>query len=546
MAFEVLFLILVLHVSISSCSDNAYVASKCEGNGVNPLELRSLFLGMSKAAGKTNYYALNTSGNGNDREVTMHGAYLCRGDVSSGQCNGCVSAAISHLFVYCKNAKSGVTWYEMCLVRFSTVAFFGIVNGDESIYKGTTRKMRTDKRAYLNLAGRLIQNMAVGFNRQDDNSGSYFKYQTETLDSSYVMVYTMAECTPDLSPFDCQMCLQILTYDIPALCSGSSSCWMLNPACIARYSSNAFLQTPVISPPPPTVPNDFTGSTPSLKRKRSLVLGIVIPLSIGLGILIISSLIYLHRKRREATIYGDLDGFGSLRSMIFTYASVKRATSNFAEVNKVGQGGFGEGKLSNGEVVAIKKLARNSGQGLDQFKNEVMLLARLQHKNLVKLIGFCMSKSERVLIYEFLPNSSLDRFLFGPRRGSLEWESRFRIIIGVAKAVLYLHEDSRLKIIHRDLKPSNILLDHQMNPKVADLGLARLFNDDQSQYDANGIVGTPGYMAPEYARQGKISAKSDVYSLGIVILEIVSGQRNGFSDQQPDEEGLIPRVSILT
>ncbi|XP_074303660.1 cysteine-rich receptor-like protein kinase 44 [Silene latifolia] len=124
-----------------------------------------------------------------------------------------------------------------------------------------------------------------------------------------------------------------------------------------------------------------------------------------------------------------------------------------------------------------------------------------------------------------------------PRRASLGWESRFRIIIGVSKAVLYLHEDSRFKIIHRDLKPSNILLDHQLNPKVSDLGLARLFNDDQSQSDTNGIVGTPGYMAPEYARQGKISAKFDVYSLGIVILEIVSGQRNGFSDQQSDEEG---------
>ncbi|XP_074270925.1 cysteine-rich receptor-like protein kinase 34 [Silene latifolia] len=242
----------------------------------------------------------------------------------------------------------------------------------------------------------------------------------------------------------------------------------------------------------------------------------------------------------------DLDDFDSLQPMIFTYASVKRATSNFAEVNQVGQGSFGEGKLSNGEVVAIKRLARNSGQGLDQFKNEVMLLAKLHHKNLVKLIGFCMSKTERVLIYVSLPNSSLDHILFGPRQASLGWESRFRIIIGVANAVLYLHEDSRFKIIQRDLKPSNILLDHQLNPKVADLGLARLFNDDQSQSDIKGIVGTPGYMAPEYARQGKISTKSDVYSLGIMILEVVTGQRNGFSDQQPDEQGLIPRMSNLT
>ncbi|XP_074293572.1 cysteine-rich receptor-like protein kinase 15 [Silene latifolia] len=546
LAFVVVFL---LHMGHSSGFGESYLASKCKGTGNNAygLYLRSLLSGMAEMASTRAYYATNTSGHGSE---VVYGSYLCRGDISPNECKSCVSNSIDHLRVQCRKSKKGVIWSETCMVRYSDNSFLGIVVEDESVYKSSKRKMVTNQIAYINLAWNLFQNMAEEFYSQMNvpaTKTKYFGYHVATIDVSYAAkVYAMAQCTPDLSPYDCRKCLQVLTDDIPALCSGSISCYMLNPSCNARYEPYAFSDTfPGSSPPPPSHDQSNTPAQ-SLKRKTSLVLGIVIPLSIGLGILIISSLIYLHRKRREATTYGDLDDFGSLRSMIFTYASVKRATSNFAEVNKVGQGGFGEvykGKLSNGEVVAIKRLARNSGQGLDQFKNEVMLLAKLQHKNLVKLIGFCISKTERVLIYEFLPNSSLDRILFDrPRRASLEWESRFRIIIGVAKAVLYLHEDSRLKIIHRDLKPSNILLDHQMNPKVADLGLARLFNDDQSQSDTNGIVGTPGYMAPEYARQGKISAKSDVYSLGIVILEIISGQRNGFSDQQQDDEGLIPRA----
>ncbi|PRQ37167.1 putative protein kinase RLK-Pelle-DLSV family [Rosa chinensis] len=215
---------------------------------------------------------------------------------------------------------------------------------------------------------------------------------------------------------------------------------------------------------------------------------------------------------------------------VLSLRSILAATNNFSEANKLGEGGFGpvyKGILKENQEVAIKRLSKKSGQGYQEFMNELKVIAKLQHNNLVRLLGCCIEKEEMILIYEYMTNRSLDKFLFDPRENTkLDWGKRFRIIEGTAQGVLYIHKHSRLKIIHRDLKVSNVLLDEEMNPKISDFGMAKIFEINQTEASTNRVVGTYGYMSPEYARYGHFSEKLDVFSFGVLLLEIVSGRKN--------------------
>ncbi|KAJ0638827.1 putative protein kinase RLK-Pelle-DLSV family [Helianthus annuus] len=178
----------------------------------------------------------------------------------------------------------------------------------------------------------------------------------------------------------------------------------------------------------------------------------------------------------------------------FTFQSISSATNNFSNTNKLGKGGFGEvykGKLVDGQEVAVKRLSKSSGQGVKEFKNESELIAKLQHTNLVRLLGYCVEKQEQILVYEYMPNNSLDFFLFDPmKKGLLDWNQRFVIIDGIAQGLLYLHKFSRLRIIHRDLKASNILLDDYLKPKISDFGMAKSFGINESEANTSRVVGT--------------------------------------------------------
>ncbi|KAF3457322.1 hypothetical protein FNV43_RR01979 [Rhamnella rubrinervis] len=214
----------------------------------------------------------------------------------------------------------------------------------------------------------------------------------------------------------------------------------------------------------------------------------------------------------------------------FDITTLITATDNFSVRNMLGQGGFGsvyKGQLVNGQEIAVKRLSKHSGQGMHEFMNEVTVIAKLQHRNLVRLLGYCIHEEEKMLLYEYLPNKSLDHFIFDvTKRAHLDWSRRFEIVNGIARGILYLHQDSRLKIIHRDLKASNVLLDASMNPKISDFGMAKMFGEDQIQANTRRVVGTYGYMAPEYAMQGLYSTKSDVFSFGVLLLEIISSRKN--------------------
>ncbi|XP_066322490.1 uncharacterized protein [Miscanthus floridulus] len=243
----------------------------------------------------------------------------------------------------------------------------------------------------------------------------------------------------------------------------------------------------------------------------------------------VTCLAYQLLKRRSASIRTKLSTT-YVHTEKFTLQVLRVATGNFAAENKLGEGGFGEvfkGRLQDGQCVAVKRLSKGSSQGFHELKNELILAAKLAHKNLVQLLGVCLEETEKLIVYEYLPNRSLDTILFGRRQQqALDWSKRYTIISGIARGLLYLHEGSRLRIIHRDLKPSNVLLDSDMTPKISDFGLATAFWGDETREVTRRPVGTLGYMSPEYAYYGHVSTKSDMFSFGVIVLEIVTGQRN--------------------
>ncbi|KAJ0865519.1 putative protein kinase RLK-Pelle-PERK-1 family [Helianthus annuus] len=212
---------------------------------------------------------------------------------------------------------------------------------------------------------------------------------------------------------------------------------------------------------------------------------------------------------------------------IFTYEDLANATKGFSQANFLGQGGFGyvhKGVIPSGEKVAIKQLKTGSGQGEREFQAEVAIISRVHHKNLVSLVGYCASGIQRMLVYEFVPNNTLEFHLHGKGNDFLNWDKRMKIALGSAKGLAYLHEDCQPKIIHRDIKSANILLDYNFEPKVADFGLAR-FSPETDTHVSTRVIGTFGYLAPEYALTGKLTDKSDVFSFGVVLLELITGRR---------------------
>ncbi|MQM11016.1 hypothetical protein Taro_043913 [Colocasia esculenta] len=287
-----------------------------------------------------------------------------------------------------------------------------------------------------------------------------------------------------------------------------------------------------------------TDSLASDPGKRSKKLAIVASVSVTSGVSLLVLCGFCLRKLMSKSKAGGtrkndksklVDGEDS-ELPLFDIDTITSATHNFNE--KIGEGGFGvvyKGVLESGKQIAVKRLSSTSLQGIHEFMNEVKLIAKLQHKNLIRLLGCCTQGNEKILIFDYMQKKSLDLFIFDEtRRAQLSWRMRLNIILGIARGLLYLHHDSRLKIIHRDLKASNVLLDEAWNPKISDFGTARIFGANQHADNTKRVIGTYGYMSPEYAINGIISIKSDVFSFGVIALEVLSGVRSrGIYEVEP-------------
>ncbi|XP_025014095.2 probable leucine-rich repeat receptor-like serine/threonine-protein kinase At3g14840 isoform X2 [Ricinus communis] len=271
-------------------------------------------------------------------------------------------------------------------------------------------------------------------------------------------------------------------------------------------------------------PSENSSSSVSTGTVAGIVIVVVVVVFLVLGVLWWKGCL-----GQKDTVDQALKGL-DLQTGSFTLKQIKAATHNFNLDNKIGEGGFGsvyKGLLSDGTIIAVKQLSSKSKQGNREFVNEIGMISALQHPHLVKLYGCCIEENQLLLVYEYMENNSLARALFGPEECQLDldWPTRHKICVGIARGLAFLHEESRLKIVHRDIKATNVLLDKNLNPKISDFGLAKL-DEEENTHISTRVAGTFGYMAPEYAMRGHLTDKADVYSFGIVALEIVSGRSN--------------------
>ncbi|TVU38673.1 hypothetical protein EJB05_12057, partial [Eragrostis curvula] len=487
---------------------------------------------------------------------------LCRGDANATACGSCVATAFQDAQQLCAYDKDAAVFYDPCYLRFSNANFLAGTENSDAITLMNSQNVSSPFPAFDAAVARLL-NATADYAASSSNSNRRFATGTEGFDANYPTIYGLTQCTPDLSPADCRSCLADIFGMMPQYLSGTQGGRIIGVRCNFRYEVYSFfsgsptLRLSAPSPAPvnatPTVtPQDCIGlaalsllvvfykcsSLRRSKNKTGIILAIALPIVAAVLAVTLMCLCFLRRKRRpsrehEPSYSTNPEDIETIDSLLLDISTLRASTDNFAESNRLGEGGFGavyKGVLPNGQEIAAKRLSQSSGQGIQELKNELVLVAKLQHKNLVRLVGVCLQEQEKLLVYEYLPNRSIDTILFDTERSKqLDWGKRLKIISGIARGLQYLHEDSQLKIIHRDLKPSNVLLDSDYTPKISDFGLARLFGGDQTREVTNRVVGTYGYMAPEYAMRGHYSIKSDVFSFGVLILEILTGRRSSGS-----------------
>ncbi|XP_052729892.1 cysteine-rich receptor-like protein kinase 7 isoform X2 [Vigna angularis] len=504
--------------------DPGYISHNCSNKKLEAdfqSNLRTLLFDLSSNA-TTSRYGFQT------HEGTAYGLFRCRMDIHPHLCEQCIKNARDKITSDCGLASAeAVIWYNHCWLRYSDRNFFSAV---ETSPRFGNLNISNTSPIQSSVAYELSTQLAKVAYMTGDTENKFLTDESLRLNNEQ-RVFILGQCSSDLSSTGCSGCLSgMIGTAIPWSSLGSVGGRVLYPSCILRFELFRFYNlTPTTPSPPPPSPSAPPPSSPGESQSRTIIL-IIITSSIIVSGMLFTFWYYLIRRKirkNKRTILQENFGqeISTIESLQFNLPIIEAATNNFSHDNKIGKGGFGEvykGILYDGQSIAVKRLSRNSRQGIQEFKNEILLIAKLQHRNLVAFIGFCLDEQEKILIYEYVPNKSLDYFLFDTKQEKvLSWSERHKIIVGIAQGIVYLHEHSRLKVIHRDLKPSNVLLDENMNPKISDFGLARIVEIDQEEESTNRIIGT---------------------YFGVMILEIISGKKNKGSHESRIADSLIKFV----
>ncbi|MED6180684.1 Cell division control protein 2 [Stylosanthes scabra] len=437
-------------------------------------------------------YGTAVTGTGPD---INYGLAQCYGDLSLLDCVLCYAEARTVL-PKCFPYNSGRIFLDGCFMRSENYSFFDEYAGpgDKAVCGNTTRKNSSFQAAAKQAVLEVVQ-------AAPNNKGYYARGKVDVSGSVNESAYVLANCWRSLNTSSCKACLENASKSVLG-CLPYSEGRALNTGCFMRYSDT-----------------DFLNKEQNNGRSRGTLIAIVVAVVSAVIVLVVGIAIgvyirkhrYIQRKRRGSNDAEKLAKTLHHNSLNFKYSTLEKATESFSEANKLGQGGFGSvyrGVLPDGREIAIKRLYFNNRHRAADFYNEVNIISSVEHKNLVRLLGCSCSGPESLLVYEFLPNKSLDQFIFDSVKGrELNWEKRYDIIIGTAEGLVYLHENSKTRIIHRDIKASNILLDAKLRAKIADFGLARSFQEDKSHI-STAIAGT---------------------LFGVLVLEIVTGRQNNRS-----------------
>ncbi|KAJ0728340.1 putative protein kinase RLK-Pelle-DLSV family [Helianthus annuus] len=454
-------------------------------------------------------------------QTTINGDFvyafaLCRVYLSTSRCLACFESAVNETKT-CGIADGGNIIYDDCSIRYENFGVnFGnsevILDNDAPPGEVCSNESASQPTTSFN---QVVENLLSDIRDATPRTPDFYIATTRPVPTDNTTVYAIAQCVRNVSQAICRGCLNT-AYNNLQFCLPNKEGRAIDMFCFMRYSETPFFER-----------NQTTNITPFLSEGSSsnsaMIAGVSV--AVGLLLLVLAFLLWYRKMKKAKTIEEAESGLQPDKS--YSYQQLRLATHEFGDECRVGKGGFGEvfkAIIDHENIVAVKRLHVGYARAKSEFENEVRLISNVQHRNLVRQLGWCIEGSELLLVLEYIPQGSLDNFLWGEKRGTLSWQKRFDIIFGVARGLVHLHNEFHVKIIHRDIKLNNILVDDDFQPKICDFGLARLQPEDQTHVSTK-LAGTLGYMAPEYATKGHLSEKVDTYSFGIVILEVISGRR---------------------